>query len=171
MFILTAALSYQYCQLKNSVISVHILTVGDVHGPFKGLFTPSESDSESEKDQRSMQKHQRRSGKHQRKCSLFLLLSFGVNRPLNNTVIGLWRNKKWPPTLFSNRRSARVISNGTNDCLSWQKKFKWSNVSRKYSTPVSNSCLLSVVHINAQKWKWKERSHLSSFSIFFSLFS
>ena len=46
---------------------------------FKGLFTPSESESLSENDQRTIKKDQRISDNHQRKCSLSLSLSLGVN--------------------------------------------------------------------------------------------
>ena len=45
--------------------------------PFKGPFTPSES--ESEKDQRAGKRDQRKNFKHQRKFQLSFLLSLDVN--------------------------------------------------------------------------------------------
>ena len=51
---------------------------------FKGPFTPSESRSESEKDERTSEKKKDRriNDKYQRKCSRLLLFSLSVNWPL-----------------------------------------------------------------------------------------
>ena len=50
----------------------------------KGLPTPSESECESEKDERTIGRDQRTNGKHQRKFSLSLSLSLGLNTALVN---------------------------------------------------------------------------------------
>ena len=47
----------------------------------KGLFTPSESESNSEKDQTTRKRDQRINDKDQRKFSLSFPLSLGVNGP------------------------------------------------------------------------------------------
>ena len=47
----------------------------------KGPFTPRESQSKSDKDQRTSERDQRKNFKHQRKFSFSFLFSAGVNEP------------------------------------------------------------------------------------------
>ena len=63
---------------KNLVIN---MISSDLLSYTKDLFTPSESGSESEKDQRTTKKDQRINDKPQSKCLLSLLFSLAVNGP------------------------------------------------------------------------------------------
>ena len=58
-----------------------LFTLHQLIAQHKGPFTPSESDRESEEDQRIIGRDQRKNFKHQRKFSLSRSRLFGVNRP------------------------------------------------------------------------------------------